>query len=198
MPECGFCLGFEFRDDPLGKDLAEFNSPLIKGVDVPDGALGKDAVLVERDELTKHLRCKPLGEDRVRRTVALENSMGHEPMRRAFGFHLLWCLPKGQRLGLGENVRQKHVVVSAKRVERLDKRDKVTRDEPRPLMYQLIERVLAVGSRLAPVDWPGRAGDRGPIERDVFAVALHRQLLKVGRKSLQVLLVWEDCNGLRA
>src|SRR5205823_10605518 len=47
-----------------------------------------------------------------------------------------------------------------------------------------------------PVDGAGRVGDLGPIERDVFAVALHRQLLQIGWKSLQVLLVRQHGNRL--
>src|SRR6516225_10174260 len=63
-------------------------------------------------------------------------------------------------------------------------------------MYHLVKRVLAVGSRFAPVDGTGLIVDFGAIERNVFAVALHRQLLQIGWKSLQVLLVGQDRNGL--
>ena len=68
----------------------------------------------------------------------------------------------------------------------------------RSLMNQLVERVLAVGARLAPVDRAGIVGDFVAIERDVFAVALHRQLLQIGREALQVLLVGQHRNGLGA
>ncbi len=40
-------------------------------------------------------------------------------------------------------------------------------------MNQLIERVLPVGSRLAPVDGTGVMLDRLALERDVLTVALH-------------------------
>src|ERR1700738_2882544 len=89
-------------------------------------------------------------------------------------------------------------MVPSERIERLDESDKVTWDKPCPLMNQLIERVLSVGSRLAPVDGPGRVVNLGPLKRHVFAVALHRQLLQVGGKSLEVLLVRQDRNGFRA
>ena len=121
-------------------------------------ALGEHAVLVERDELAERFRREPLGQDRVRRAVALEDPMGHEPVRRALGLDLLRRLAEGQRLGLGEDVRQQHVVVPAERVERLGERDEVAGDEPGPLMDQLIEGVLAVGPRLAPVDGAGLVG----------------------------------------
>src|SRR6185369_13880884 len=41
----------ELRQDALSKDLAELDTPLIERVDLPDHALGEDAVLVESDEL---------------------------------------------------------------------------------------------------------------------------------------------------
>ena len=59
-------------------------------------------------------------------------------------------------------------------------------------MDQLIKRMLAVGSRFAPVNGAGIAGDFASIKRDAFAVAFHCQLLEVSRESLQVLLVRKD------
>src|SRR5439155_22588171 len=87
-------------------------------------------------------------------------------------------------------------MVPAKRVERFYERDEVTGDQRGPLMNQLVEGVLAVGSRLAPVDRTGGVCNLGPIKRNVLAVALHRQLLQIGRESLEVLLVGKDRNGL--
>jgi hypothetical protein len=63
-------------------------------------------------------------------------------------------------------------------------------------MDQLVKRMLTIGARLPPVDWPGLEGDLSSIKRDVFAVALHRQLLEVGREALQVLLIRKDRHGL--
>src|SRR5215831_6122135 len=60
-------------------------------------------------------------------------------------------------------------------------------------MDQLIKRMLAIGYRLAPVDEAGITRDFASIKCDVFAVALHGQLLEVGWESLQVLLVGKDC-----
>ncbi len=59
-------------------------------------------------------------------------------------------------------------------------------------MDQLIERVLAVRAGFAPVNRTRLVINFLPIERDVFAVALHRQLLQVGRESFQVLLVGQN------
>src|SRR4029453_261333 len=113
-------------------------------------------------------------------------------------FDLVGRLTEGQGFGLSEHVRQEHVVVPAKRVERLVERYEVAWNESRSLMNQLIERMLAVCAWFAPIDGAGIIGDFVTIERDMFAVALHRQLLQVGRKSLQVLLVRQDRNGLCA
>ena len=144
MAERGLRLALELRDDPLGQHLAELDPPLIERVDVPDGALGKHAVLVERDELSERLRCEPLGEDRVRRPIALEHSMGNEAIRRALRLDLLARLTEGQRLGLREHVRQQEVVVPTERVQGVAEGDEVTGDETGALMDQLVEGMLAV------------------------------------------------------
>src|SRR6185369_7725754 len=96
MLERGLCLAFELRDNTLGQDFSELDAPLIERVDVPDDTLGEDAVLVECDKLAECLGCKPIGENRIRRPVALENTMRHEPIRRAFSLDLLRRLAKRQ------------------------------------------------------------------------------------------------------
>jgi hypothetical protein len=40
------CLALKLRNNPLGQNLAQFHAPLVERVDVPDGTLGEDAVLV--------------------------------------------------------------------------------------------------------------------------------------------------------
>src|SRR3954471_17416305 len=86
----------------------------------------------------------------------------------------------------------------AQRVQRFSERDEVTRDQPGPLVDELIERVLAVGSRFTPINRTGLIADRSPVQRDVFAVALHRQLLEVSGESLQILLVGQYRDRFRA
>src|ERR1700733_9739012 len=58
--------------------------------------------------------------------------------------------------------------------------------------------MLTVGSRLPPIDRTGVVGDRRAVKRDVLAVTLHRQLLQIGRKPFQILLVWQYRRRLRA
>src|SRR5271156_6537270 len=86
----------------------------------------------------------------------------------------------------------------AQRVQRLAEGDEIAGDQPGSLMDQLIERVLAVGAGLTPINRAGVARDAIAVERYVLAVALHRQLLEIGREPFQVLLVGEYADGLGA
>src|SRR5882672_4680504 len=151
MAETRLRLALEFRDNALGQHFAQLDAPLVERVNVPNRALGEDVMLVEGDELAEDFRREALGKDRVRRAVAFEGPMGYEPIRRPFSLYFLRRLAEGQRLGLGEDVRQEHIVVPAKRVERLVERYEVAWNKSRSLMNQLVERVLAVCSWLAPV-----------------------------------------------
>src|SRR5215470_17768561 len=63
-------------------------------------------------------------------------------------------------------------------------------------MNQLIERVLAVCSRLTPVDWAALVRYWESLQRDLLAVALHSQLLEIRGEPLQVLFIRQDCNRL--
>src|ERR1700730_12815029 len=87
-------------------------------------------------------------------------------------------------------------MMPAQRVERLEERDEITRNQSCPLVYQLIERVLSICTRFTPIDWPGQIVYFGPIECNVLAVTLHRQLLQIGRKTFEVLLVRQNRDRL--
>ena len=88
--------------------------------------------------------------------------------------------------------------MTAERGERFGKGDEVAGDDPRALMDKLIEGMLAVGAGFAPVDRAGVGGNPGAVQGDVFAVALHGQLLEVGGEALKVLLVGQHghCLGV--
>ncbi len=109
-------------------------------------------MLVECNELAERLRRKFLGKDRVRRTIALEDPVGYEPVWRALGLHLLGRFAESECFSLGKNVREQHIVVPTQRIECLDERDKVTRDQSRSLVNQLVERMLAVRTWFTPID----------------------------------------------
>src|SRR5271156_6658563 len=165
---------------------------------MPDGALGEDAVLVKRDELAERFGRKLVQKNYAGWPIAFEDAMRDEPVRRAFLLHLLGRLAEGERLGLREHVCQQHIVVTADRIERLRERDEVARDEFSSLMDQLVERMLAVGSRLAPINCAGLIIHMRAVECDVLSIALHRQLLQIRGETLQVLLVGEHAGSLRA
>src|SRR3984893_17745723 len=198
MAELWLGLALELGDDALGQNLAEFDAPLIEGIDVPDGALGEHAVLVERNQLSQRRRGQSVHQNGVGRPIAFEYPVRDKPSGRAFGLDLLGRFSEGERLGLRKYIRQQHIMMPAEWVERLSKSDEVTGDEPGALMDQLIEGVLAIGSRLAPIDRAGVSVHRRSIEPHMFAVALHRQLLEISRETLQVLVVGQHCDGLRA
>src|SRR5207249_4086055 len=196
MAESGLRLAIEFWNYALGQHFAQLNAPLVKRINIPDNALGEDGVLVKSNELAERFQHEPFGEERIRRAVALEDAMRHEPIRRALSLDLVGRLTEGQGFGLSEHVCQEYVVVPAKRVERPVERDEVAWNESRSLMNQLVERVLAICAWFAPIDRAGIVRDFVTVERDVFAVAFHRQLLQIGCKSFQVLLVRKNRDGL--
>src|SRR6516162_9910609 len=83
-------------------------------------------------------------------------------------------------------------------VEGLREGDEIAGYEPGSLMDQLVEGMLAVGSRLTPVDRSGVVVDENAVAGHMLPVALHGELLEIGRKALQILLIWKHCAGLRA
>src|SRR5690606_5252443 len=113
-----------------------------------------------------------LGEKDIRRTVAFEDPMRHQPVRGAFRLHLFRGLAEGQRLGLRKDIGHKHVMVTSKRRERLGKSNEVTRDEAGALVDELIKGMLAVGAGLAPVDGTRVGTHPATVEGHMLAVAL--------------------------
>src|SRR5580698_8637160 len=89
-------------------------------------------------------------------------------------------------------------MVPPERIKGLLKTNEVTGNQPGALVDQLVERVLPIGSRLAPVNRSGVVGDPLPFQGDVFPVAFPGELLQVGGKALQVMLIGQYWHGLRA
>ena len=79
----------------------------------------------------------------------------------------------------------------------MGERDEITRNEPRALVDQLIERMLPIGAGLAPENWTGIIGDLFSAERYMLAVTFHRELLKICREPFQILFVRKNGNRLR-
>ncbi|MCO5546668.1 hypothetical protein L7F22_000102 [Adiantum nelumboides] len=150
-----------------------------------------------------HRRRQLRGQDRRRRPVARHHLVRHHVGRGALGRDLLGGLAERQRRGLGEQVGHEQVVhvglaLAGQGVVRLGEPDEVGRHEPGALVQQLVERVLAVGARLAPEDLAGGRGDRRAVAAHGLAVGLHRQLLQVGRQPVQVLAVGQHGAGVGA
>ncbi len=64
-----------------------------------------------------------------------------------------------------------------------------------PLVQQLVKRMLAVRSRLAPDHGSGAQLHRPAIAAHAFAVRFHLQLLEKGREAAQVLGIGQDGAG---
>ena len=161
MAELRLLVGLQLGDDRHRQRLAQLDPPLVEGVDPPDRPLGEDAVLVEGDQGAQRVRVEALGEDRVGGAVALHHPVRDDVLGRPLRPHLLRRFAEGERLALGEDVRHQQVVVVAERVVGLHEADEVAGDQPRALVDQLVEGVLAVGPRLAPEDRPGVVVDAG-------------------------------------
>jgi len=134
MLEGGLGSAFEFGDDALGEDLAEFDAPLVERVDAPDGALGEDGVLIESDEFAESFGREPFQKNGVRRTITFKDAMGHEPIGGAFGLDLFRGFAESERFALRADVGDEHVVVTAEGVEGFGEGDEVAGDEARALM----------------------------------------------------------------
>src|SRR5262249_41678928 len=142
-----FGCALEFRDDALGKRLAQLDTPLIEGIDTPDRTLSENTVLVQCDQFPERFRRELFRDDCIGRMVTLEYPVWHEPIRHALRLRLLGSLAERQRFGLSQDVGDKRVMMAAERIRSLRESNKVGRNEPGSLMDQLIEGVLAVGPR---------------------------------------------------
>src|ERR1700730_608972 len=178
------------------QNLAEFDSPLIERVDIPNDALRKYAVLVERNQFAKNLRREPVGKDGVGRPITLESSMWNQPIRSSFRLHLFGCFAKCKRFGLCKYVGHQEIVMISQGIKRLAETNKIAGDQFCSLMNQLIERVLTIRARFAPIDWSRFVIDGGAFKRDMLPVAFHCQLLEICWESFQILIVGQNGNGL--
>ena len=110
----------EFRDDALCQNFAELNPPLVEGINVPKGALREDGVLVKGHQFAQCFGSKLIRQNCVGWTIAFEDPMRNQPIRRALRLYLLRSLAKGKRFSLGENIGQQDIVMAANGIERFD------------------------------------------------------------------------------
>src|SRR5215472_14425644 len=184
--QVGFPLALQFRNDTLGQYFTQLDTPLIERVDVPDRALGKDIVFVERDECPERMRGQLVDQNHVGRAIPLAHAKWRLEVWGTLRLQLVGRLPEGESFGLGEHIGHQQVVMLFRRAERLAEPDEVARDQFRALVNKLVERMLSVSARLAPDDWSGLHNRATAVQIDMLAVALHLQLLEVCRKAPQI------------
>src|SRR3546814_10539720 len=102
-------------------------------------------LLVKRHQRAQRVRSELLRQDRAARPVALEGLVRHQRLVDALGAHFVRRLPERQRLALRKQVGHQQVVLFVERAERFAEADEVAGHQPRTLVDQLVERVLAVG-----------------------------------------------------
>ena len=108
-------------------------------------------------------------------------------------------MPPHQRGALREGIEQKLTApVGVLAVLGFGHRDEFDRNENGALVKQLEDGVLRVRARPAPGDRSGRRIHRLPVGASRLAIRLHLELLKVGRKQPQPLVIGEDCARLAA
>src|SRR5438128_4709021 len=145
----------ELGQDSTGELFAQFYTPLIEGINVPDHALGKDLVLIERDQATEGTRRNLRHQDAVAGPVPREELMGHQLLQcftaqagmREFLAHFVLGLALHQRFRLGEDIRQQNGVMLPDWIVGFNRGNEVARDEPGALVDQLIEGVLTIRAR---------------------------------------------------
>src|SRR6266704_804110 len=140
----------EFGNNLVRQCFAEFYTPLVERVDVPDRALHEDFVLVQRDNFTQRFRRQAFREDSVGRTVTFTYAKWDLEGRAAFCRDLPGRFSEGQRLRLRDHVGNQEVVVRLEWVQSLVEPDEVTGDQFGSLVDKLVESVLAVGPRVSP------------------------------------------------
>ena len=194
----GIGLG-KFRKNLLGELLAEFNTPLVIAVDVPDNALGEDLVFVHGNEGTECFRRNVVHHDGVGRLVAFEHLVRGEECDFFFALAVLaeFFLSLGERLavhqgfGLCKEVGEQLLVMVADLVVAVCRGDEVARNHLGALVDELVEGVLAVGARFAPEDRTGLVVDAQGVAVNSLAVGFHVGLLEVSGEAVQVLVVRE-------
>ena len=103
---------FEFGDDALGQHLSQFDPPLVERINLPDNALGENAVFISATSFPSA--------DGVSRSSRIVLD-GRLPSKVRCGTSQAVCLRPGlprcfakrQRLRLGKNVGQEEIVVAA-------------------------------------------------------------------------------------
>mmetsp|Transcript_12077 Transcript_12077/g.18549 ORF Transcript_12077/g.18549 Transcript_12077/m.18549 type:complete len:207 (-) Transcript_12077:1025-1645(-) len=192
--------------DLLCKSLTQLNTPLVKCIDIPHCSLCENFHFVHGDQDTKHTGSKLLEEEGGGWTVPLKDFVWHkcfDCLVRHFALefctNLISRLTHCHGLCLGKIVGKKNGVVInwgteilSNIVLCLDGRQEVTGDELCSLVDQLVKGMLPIGSRLTPNDGSCLDIHLLPIPTNVLSIRFHITLLKVCRKTMHVLVIWQN------
>src|SRR5215469_9517708 len=151
VSELRFILAVELRNDPFGQYFAELHAPLVEGVNFPNGSLRKNIVFIESNQFPEHVGRQFVSQNHIRRPIAVENAMRHQPIRGFLGFHLVGGLSESQRFCLRDDVGKQHIVMRTDGIQGFSKANKIARNQASSLMDELIKRMLTVCAGLAPV-----------------------------------------------
>ena len=73
---------FQFRQDRFRQLLAEFDTPLVERVNVPEDSLSEDLVLIKRNQTSERTWRELLKQDRIRRSITCKDFVWHELVDR--------------------------------------------------------------------------------------------------------------------
>lgn len=128
----------------FSQGLAQLNTPLIEGVDVPDDTLSEDLVFVGGDESAESERRQLLDDNRVGWTISGEDFVWNEIFELfslhaglfQLGAHLLFSFAKSESLSLSQEVGQQQFVVNSagNRVVCLCRSDEIARNRTSSLI----------------------------------------------------------------
>lgn len=190
----------QLLENLLGQALAQLDTPLVEGVDVPNGTLGEGEVLVVDNQSTELSGTDvAANQDAGSGTVTQEDLVLHQVLRSALGLDLLCGLADHKSLSLCQVVGCQHLLVQVvgDGVVGLSGQDEIRRNELCALVHQLEEGVLSICAGLTEQDWSSGVLGGGAVRSGALAVRLHGELLEVGREAVQVLVKRSDQVCLR-
>ena len=113
MREFGGIISVEILQDVLGEDFAELDAPLVEGEDIPDDALDENLLFIEGHEDAEHAGGQFVGDQRIGRTVALEDHVRLEGWILGRAFFKDAAEREGFRLG--DEIREQFLMMVSRR-----------------------------------------------------------------------------------
>mmetsp|Transcript_8499 Transcript_8499/g.12413 ORF Transcript_8499/g.12413 Transcript_8499/m.12413 type:complete len:207 (+) Transcript_8499:150-770(+) len=201
-----FSCSIQLWQDLLSKSLTQLNTPLVECINVPHCGLCENLHFIHGDQDTEHTGGELLEEEGSRWTVSLKDFVWHKCFNCLIGHlalelctYLISRLSHCHGLSLGKIVGKKDGVVinwSTKILCNIvlcfNGSQEVTGDELCSLMDQLVKGMLPIGSRLSPNNGSSLDIHLLPVPANVLSIRFHITLLKVCRKTMHVLIIWQN------